>query len=162
MLAQDTAQGEDRHRGVELTAFGTATRELKVLGGLTWLDARQHGTGVAATEGKRTLGIARVQANLGAEWEVPALQGLALDARVVHTGQVFADSANTLRVPAWTRLDAGARYLFEVQGTLLTLRARVDNLTNRKYWASAGGYPDQSYLVVGQPRSVNLSLAADF
>lgn len=162
VLAQDTAQGEDRHRGVELTAFGMATRELKVLGGLTWLDARQHGTGVAATEGKRTLGIARVQANLGAEWEVPALQGLALDARVVHTGKVFADSANTLRVPAWTRLDAGARYLFEVQGTLLTLRARIDNLTNRKYWASAGGYPDQSYLVVGQPRSVNLSLAADF
>ena len=162
VLAQDTAQGEDRHRGVELTAFGMASRELKVLGGLTWLDARQHGTGVAATEGKRTLGIARVQANLGAEWEVPALQGLALDARVVHTGKVFADSANTLRVPAWTRLDAGARYLFEVQGTLLTLRARIDNLTNRKYWASAGGYPDQSYLVVGQPRSVNLSLAADF
>ena len=162
VLAQDTAQGEDRHRGVELTAFGMATREFKVLGGLTWLDARQHGTGVAATEGKRTLGIARVQANLGAEWEVPALQGLALDARVVHTGKVFADSANTLRVPAWTRLDAGARYLFEVQGTLLTLRARIDNLTNRKYWASAGGYPDQSYLVVGQPRSVNLSLAADF
>lgn len=162
VLAQDTAQGEDRHRGVELTAFGMATRELKVLGGLTWLDARQHGTGVAATEGKRTLGIAQVQANLGAEWEVPALQGLALDARVVHTGKVFADSANTLRVPAWTRLDAGARYLFEVQGTLLTLRARIDNLTNRKYWASAGGYPDQSYLVVGQPRSVNLSLAADF
>lgn len=162
VLAQDTAQGEDRHRGVELTAFGMATRELKVLGGLTWLDARQHGTGVAATEGKRTLGIARVQANLGAEWEVSALQGLALDARVVHTGKVFADSANTLRVPAWTRLDAGARYLFEVQGTLLTLRARIDNLTNRKYWASAGGYPDQGYLVVGQPRSVNLSLAADF
>ena len=84
------------------------------------------------------------------------------DTVVVHTGKVFADSANTLRVPAWTRLDAGARYLFEVQGTLLTLRARIDNLTNRKYWASAGGYPDQSYLVVGQPRSVNLSLAADF
>ena len=162
VLAQATAQGEDRHRGVELTAFGEATRDLKVLGGLTWLDAKQHGTGVAATEGKRTLGIPQVQANLGAEWEVRALQGLALDARVVHTGKVFADSANTLRVPAWTRLDAGARYLFEVQGTLLTLRARIDNLTNRKYWASAGGYPDQSYLVVGQPRSFNLSLAADF
>ncbi|MDH0868172.1 TonB-dependent receptor [Mitsuaria sp. GD03876] len=162
VLAQNAAQGEDRHRGVELTAFGEATRDIKVLGGLTWLDAKQHGTGVAATEGKRTLGIPRVQANLGAEWEVRALQGLALDARVVHTGKAFADSANTLSVPAWTRLDAGARYVFEAQGTLLTLRARIDNLTNRKYWASAGGYPDQSYLVVGQPRSFNLSLAADF
>lgn len=162
VLAQGTAQGEDRHRGVELTAFGEASPDVKLLGGLTWLDARQHDTGVAATEGKRTLGIPRVQANVGAEWEVRAVQGLAVDARVVHTGKAFADSANTLSVPAWTRLDAGARYVFEVQGTLLTLRARIDNVTNRKYWASAGGYPDQSYLVLGQPRSFNLSLAADF
>ncbi|MFX1682407.1 TonB-dependent receptor [Mitsuaria sp. CC2] len=162
VLAQNVAQGEDRHRGIELNAFGEATRDLKVLGGLTWLDAKQHGTGLADTEGKYTLGIPRLQANLGTEWEVRALQGLAVDARVVHTGKSYADSANTLRVPAWTRLDAGARYLFEVQGTLLTLRARIDNVTNRKYWASAGGYPDQSYLVVGQPRSFNLSLAADF
>ncbi|SEL91340.1 iron complex outermembrane recepter protein [Roseateles sp. YR242] len=162
VLAQNTAQGEDRHRGVELTAFGLATRSVKILGGVNFLDAKQHGTGDDSTEGKRTLGIPEFQGNVGVEWEVPYVQGLALDSRVVHTGKVYADSANTLRVPAWTRLDAGARYMFEVQGTLLTLRARVDNLTNKKYWASAGGYPDQSYLVVGAPRSFNLSVSADF
>ena len=40
---------------------------------------------------------------MGGEWEVPAVPGLALDARVVHTGARYADSANTLRVPGWTR-----------------------------------------------------------
>ena len=50
--------------------------------------------------------------------------------------------------------------LHEVQGTLLTWRARVDNLANRKYWASAGGYPDQGYLVIGAPRQAWRSATA--
>ena len=87
---------------------------------------------------------------------------LAVDARLLHTGGVYADSANTLAVPGWNRLDVGVRYNFEVGRTLLTARLRVDNVTNRKYWASAGGYPDQGYLVFGAPRTVGVSLSADF
>jgi len=161
-FGQPQPQGEDRHRGAEINVYGEALRGLRVLGGVTWLDTKQHDTGDAATEGKRTLGIPKLQANLGLEWDVADVEGLAIDARVLRTGGVYADSANTLAVPAWTRLDAGVRYLFEVGHTLLTARLRVDNLTNRKYWASAGGYPDQGYLVIGAPRSVNVSLSADF
>ncbi|HSD36258.1 MAG TPA: TonB-dependent siderophore receptor, partial [Rhodocyclaceae bacterium] len=90
------------------------------------------------------------------------VEGLALDARAIHTGGVWADSANTLAVPDWTRFDLGVRYLFEVKGALLTARARVDNVANRKYWASSGGYPDQGYLVIGTPRTISLNLSADF
>ncbi|KQW76675.1 TonB-dependent siderophore receptor [Methylibium sp. Root1272] len=157
-----TAGGEDRHRGVELTAYGEAARGLRVLGGLTWLDAEQKETGSAATEGKRTLGIPRTQANLGVEWDVTGVQGFALDARVVRTGSVYADSANTLRVPGWTRVDVGARYLLDVQDRLVTLRARIDNLTDRDYWASVGGYPDAGYLNIGAPRTFVLSASVDF
>ena len=156
------AQGEDRHRGLELTVYGEAIRGLRLLGGVTALDLAQHGTGVAATEGKRTLGIPKLQGNLAAEWAVAAIDGLALDARVVYTGSNFANSANTIAVPSWTRLDAGVRYLTELQGSLLTWRVRLDKLSKRRYWASAGGYPDQGYLVIGAPRSVNLSVSADF
>jgi len=155
-------QGEDRHRGLEFTTFGEVTRGLKLLGGLTLLDTTQHDTGSAATEGKRTLGIPRTQATLGSEWDVRSVEGLAFDGRVVYTGGVYADSANTLAVPAWTRLDLGARYAFEVGNTLMTLRARLDNATNKRYWASAGGYPDIGYLVIGAPRTLNVSLSADF
>jgi len=156
------AQGYDRHSGLELSVFGEATRDLKVLGGLTLLDTTQHDTGSTLTEGKRTLGAAKTLANLGLEWSVPAVDGLALDGRVVYTGGVYADSANTLAVPSWTRFDLGARYNFEVQRTLMTARLRLENAADRKYWASAGGYPEQGYLVIGAPRTIKLSLSADF
>ena len=44
----------------------------------------------------------------------------------------------------------------------VTLRARVDNATNRNYWASVGGYPGSGYLVVGAPRTLSLSVSVDF
>jgi iron complex outermembrane recepter protein len=157
-----STSGKDRHQGVELALQGEATRGLRVLGGLTWLDAKQVSTGSAATDGQRVIGVPRLQANLGAEWDVPGVPGLAVDGRWVHTGARYANATNTLQAPGWNRLDVGARYLTEVQGKLVTLRARIDNLTNRNYWASVGGYPGQGYLVVGAPRTLSLSVSVDF
>ncbi|MBX3587000.1 MAG: TonB-dependent receptor [Ramlibacter sp.] len=157
-----TAGGQDRHSGVELNVHGEATRGLRLLGGVTWLNARQQSTGAAATDGKRVIGVPKMQATLGAEWELRAVRGLALDARLVHTGASYADAANTLEVPGWTRLDLGARYLTEMAGRLVTLRARVDNVANRSYWSSVGGYPGSGYLVVGAPRTFTLSASVDF
>lgn len=157
-----TTAGDDRHRGVEVHAFGKVTRNLKLLGGATWLDAEQVRTGSAVTDGKRVIGVPRFQSTLSAEWEVPAVSGLALDARVVHTGSRHANAANTLRVPGWTRLDLGARYLMEVGGRLVTLRGRVDNVADRNHWASVGGFPGSGYLVVGAPRTFTVSASVDF
>ncbi len=156
------ASGEDRHRGAELSLFGIAAKGVRVLGGLTWLDAEQQSTGSTATDGKRVIGVPKTQANLGVEWDVPGLTGLAVDGRVVYTGGTYADAPNTLNVPSWTRLDLGARYGFDLQGRLVTLRARVDNVANRSYWSSVGGYPGAGYLVLGAPRSVSLSASVDF
>lgn len=155
------AEGEDRHRGVELTAYGEPLRGFKVLGGITFLDAEQADTGNAATAGKRVIGVPQRQANLGVEWSVSGVAGLSLDARVVATGSVYANATNTLRVPGWSRLDVGARYLAEIGGRLVTLRARVDNVSDRDYWASAGGFPNNGYLVLGTPRTVTFSAAID-
>ena len=44
----------------------------------------------------------------------------------------------------------------------LTLRARVENVADRDYWASAGGYPGAGYLTVGAPRTLMLSTTLDF
>lgn len=157
-----TSEGENRHRGIELTVFGEARRGLRVLGGATWLDAKQRSTGDELTEDQRVIGVPRFQANLGAEWDVPMVRGLAIDGRVVHTGSSYADAAATLEVPGWTRLDAGVRLLVDVSGKPVTLRARVDNLTDRDYWASSGGFPNSGYLVAGGPRSFSLSASVDF
>ena len=159
---QFVAEGEDRHQGLELTAYGQLLRSLRVLGGATWLDAEQRSTGSATTDGKRVIGVPRFQSTLGAEWDVPGVRGLALDGRVVYTGGRYANATNTLKVGGWTRLDAGVRYITDIDGRAVTLRARVENLADRDYWASVGGYPGSGYLAAGAPRTLGVSASVDF
>ncbi|WP_176088103.1 TonB-dependent receptor [Achromobacter anxifer] len=157
-----TASGKDRHQGVELTMYGEPVKSVRLLGGLTWLDAKQRSTGDAAINGNRVIGVPRFQANMGVEWDIPGVQGLAVDGRVVYTGASYADDANTMKVPGWTRFDAGLRYMMDVDGHVVTLRARVDNIANRNYWSSVGGYPGNGYLVLGGPRNFSLTASMDF
>ena len=134
-----------RNRGAELSVYGEALPGVRVLGGASFLDAK--------LSGKDVIGSPRSQFNLGFDFDVPAVQGLALNVRGVHTASQYADAANTEVVPAWTRFDIGGRYAFDVSAHEITLRAGVNNVTNRNYWASAGGYPGQGYLTVGAPRT---------
>lgn len=157
-----TTSGEDRHQGVELTSFGLLTDNIKLLGGVTWLDAEQRETGNPQLDGNDVIGVPEWQANIGAEWEVPHLQGLAFDSRLVYTGSRYADAANELELSSWTRLDMGARYKTTFNDQALTLRARVHNVFDRDYWASAGGFENNGYLALGAPRTVTLSATLDF
>ncbi|HEY1227415.1 MAG TPA: TonB-dependent siderophore receptor, partial [Ramlibacter sp.] len=77
-------------------------------------------------------------------------------------GARYADDLNTLSVPGFSRLDVGARYLVDIGGRLVTLRGRIDNVTDRRYWASVGGFPGAGYLNAGAPRTVTLSTSVDF
>ncbi|MDO9452278.1 MAG: TonB-dependent receptor [Stagnimonas sp.] len=99
---------------------------------------------------------------LGTTYDLPWLRALALDARVVHTGDSYYDAANQTAVPDWTRFDLGAIYDLPVGTRTVTLRGRVDNVSDENYYASAGGFPGQGYLVVGAPRTFALSAAIDF
>ncbi len=154
--------GEQRNRGVELSVFGQPLRGLRLLGGVTFLDAEQRRTQGGLTDGNDVIGVPRRQANLGADWDVPGVAGLALTGRVNYTASQFADAANRQQVPSWTRTDVGARYITRVGERALTLRARLDNAFGRDYWASAGGYPGQGYLVLGAPRTFVVSGTLEF
>jgi len=137
------------NRGAELSVYGEALPGVRVLGGASFLAAR--------LQGKDAIGSPRSQFNLGFDFDVPGVEGLALNVRGVRTSSQYADTANTQRVPSWTRLDIGARYVMDVQSHEITLRAGIDNVTDRNYWASSGGYPGAGYLTVGAPRTVTVS-----
>lgn len=156
------AFGEQRNRGLELSVFGQPVRGLRLLGGLTLLDAEQRRTAGGVNQGKDAIGVPQTQLNLGAEWDVPNVQGLSLNARTVYTSKQYADSANTQELPSWTRLDLGASYRTRFMERDLTVRARVDNVTDRDYWASAGGYPGSGYLVLATPRSFVVNATMGF
>jgi iron complex outermembrane receptor protein len=155
--------GKQRNRGVELSLYGEPLRGLRLLGGLTLLSAKQQGTPNGVNDGRYAIGVPKRQLSLGADWDVPGVQGLALNARVVHTSSQYANAANTLSVDSWTRTDIGARYLVPIgQARLLTLRARVDNVFGKNYWASVGGFPGSNYLVQAAPRTFALTATLDF
>jgi iron complex outermembrane receptor protein len=154
--------GEQRNRGLELSVFGMPARGLRVLGGLTLLDAEQRRTAGGVNQGKDAIGVPQTQLNLGTEWDIAQLPGLSLNARAVYTSKQYADAANTQRLASWTRFDLGANYLTRVMDRDVTFRARVDNAFDRNYWASAGGYPGAGYLVLAAPRTFTVSASVDF
>lgn len=154
--------GEQENRGVELTVYGEPIDGLRLIGGATWLDAEVKRSLTAANEGKSAIGVPDVQTNLNVEWDVPGLSGLTLEGRVVHTSAQAANAANTLELDAWTRFDAGVRYAFEAGQRPLTLRARVENVADEDQWVAVGGYPGSNYLTLGAPRTLSLSISAEF
>jgi len=154
--------GEQRNRGIELSLFGEPAYGVRLLGGVTLLDAEQTKTSDGINDGNDAIGVPKVQANVGGEWDVPGLNGLTLTSLVVHTGKQYASASNDLRLPSWTRVDLGARYRMTIEDRDVTLRAGLDNATGRDYWASAGGYPGSNYLVLGAPRTLSVSATVDF
>jgi iron complex outermembrane receptor protein len=154
--------GEQRNRGLELSVFGMPTKGLRLLGGATLLESEQRRTFNAETDGREAIGVPEMQFNLGADWDVPNVQGLSLNARLLHTATQFADARNLQQLPSWTRLDIGATWTTRVMDRGLTLRARIDNVANKDYWASAGGYPGYGYLVAGAPRTFTVTGTIDF
>jgi len=130
---------------------------------VTFSEAKIREAADAATIGNYAIGVPKRLLNLGVDWDVPGVSGLALNARVMHTSSQYANGANTLKVASWTRTDIGARYLMDIgNNRLLTLRARIDNLFDKGYWSSVGGYPGANYLVQSMPRTFSLSASVDF
>lgn len=149
--------GLQRNRGIEFTTFGQLTRQVRLLGGATFFDARQDQTAGGANDDNFAVGVPRVQSTIGAEWDVPSISGLTLTSRGIYTGKTYLDAANQQSAPSWVRLDLGARYSFEVNNVPLTVRATVQNVANRRYWeANPSGY-----VGAGAPLTTWLSLSAD-
>lgn len=162
--------GEYVHRGIELTAYGKITDDIKVLGGMTWMDAEQKNTGSEKYDGKDEVGVAKFQANLGADWQLPIAQDIALNAQLTYTGASYASLDNQLKVGDWTTLDLGARYKTQLGSMPTTFNFQVDNVLDKSYWSSVGlfdninssGNTNNGYLVAGQPRTFKLSATFDF
>lgn len=155
-----SVDGEQINKGVELNLFGEPVDGLRVLAGATWIDTEQKKTSNGATDGNRAAGVPRFQFNLGADWDVPGIEGAAVSGRVLRTGGEYVNATNTLSIPAWTRVDLGARYGFKADGKHITLRGNIENVANKAYWASAS--TANNYLTQGEPRTLKLSATVEF
>lgn len=147
--------GEQRNRGLELTAYGEVQRGLRAMASASFNNAKLTRTAGGVNQGNNAAGVPDRTFNLGLDWDTP-VQGLSINGRVINTSAVYADAANRLRVDAWTRLDLGARYATKVAGKPVVFRANLENVADKNYWVVS------NYVTVGAPRTLMLSAAVDF
>jgi len=150
--------GDQRNRGAEISAFGEPLNGLRVLAGAAYIDAVLQGTGDPAKDGNKPFGVPIYTLNAGVEWDLPWVRGLTVSGRYLQTGSQYVTLPNTVSLPAWARFDIGARYTIKAAKQRYTLRAGIENVTNKAYWESALG----GYLKQGSPRTYKVALTADF
>lgn len=156
-----TDNGEQRNQGVELSVFGQLNENLRIIGGATVLDNELRRTQDGINQGNTSVGTPELQGNINLEYDLPLVPGLTFDGRVIHTGDQYIDAANTQSVGGWTRFDLGVRYELSQFPKPVTIRARLENVFDRNYFATVGGFPGANYLILGNPRTLSLSVSFD-
>lgn len=149
--------GEQRNRGLELTAYGELQRGLRVMASAAFNDAKLTRTTGGLNQGNNAPGVPDRTFNLGVDWDVPGMQGVSLNGRVINTSSTYFNAANTLSLPGWTRYDIGARVRTGLAGKPVVLRANVENLFDKNYWLQSG-----TYAAVSAPRTFVVSASFDF
>lgn len=158
--ARFEASGRQRNRGIELSIQAEPVQGLRIITGGSIIDARLRRQTNGLNEGNKVAGVPDYLINGNVEWDLPFVPALTLTGRVVHTGEQPANNTNTLSLPAWTRFDLGARYVALIADKPVTFRFSVDNVANKRYWATAfdSSRPD---LLQGAPRAFKASASID-
>jgi iron complex outermembrane receptor protein len=150
--------GEQRNQGIELNVFGTPARGVRLLGGVMLLDGELSSTAGNKNNGNTAPGSPVVSLNLGTEWDTSFLPGLTLTARMIHTSSQYLNDANTQQIGSWERFDLGARYAFNAGRVPVTIRASLENVFDKRYWASASA----NGLTLSTPRTLLVSASLAF
>jgi iron complex outermembrane recepter protein len=148
--------GEQRNRGLEISAYGEVASGLRFMASTTLTDPKVKSNS-ATSDGKDAIGVPDFTANLGLDWDTPWVDGLSFNGRAIGTSSAYYDSANTVSVPGWTRLDIGARYMTKAAGKPIVLRANLENVLDKDYWLQSG-----TFLTIAAPRTLLLSATIDF
>lgn len=152
------ATAETQVRGLEFNVFGELRPDVRVLGGVSLLDGTLTKSAITSRVGNTPIGVPNVQANVGAEWDLPWARGLTMNGAVIYTGRQFVDADNKQPIPDWTRLDLGARYTTAINGRKTVFRANIQNVTGTTYWSSVASF---GTFFLGAPRTYLVSMTVD-
>ncbi|MBO4227275.1 TonB-dependent siderophore receptor [Bradyrhizobium neotropicale] len=149
--------GEQRNRGIELSAYGLLLPGLRGMASATFLRPELTNPTNPLERGNDAQGVPDKTFSASLDWDTPWVEGLALNGRVIYTSGAYLTSANLLRFPDWTRVDIGARYATSIDGRPVTIRANIENVTGENYWLTTG-----TFVTVASPRTYIVSASFDF
>ncbi len=149
--------GEQRNRGLELSAFGALAPTLRGFASATFLRPELTKPIDPLQRGNDAAGVPDLTVSAGLEWDTPWVPGLALNGRVLYTSGAFLTGANTVRFPDWTRFDLGFRYATILDDRPLVFRFNVENVADNRYWLTTG-----TFVTVASPRTFVVSASYTF
>lgn len=150
-----TTTGRQRSKGVELEISHAFDNGLDLFASLTQMDVKARTSSATAEKGKTPYNVPQEMAALRADWNLgqsfDGLAGWHLGAGLRHYGKSYADTANTLKVPAVNLADLSVGYEAETWQANLA----VSNIEDRRYVASCQTAYSCGY---GPGREVSLTL----
>ncbi|WP_183012729.1 TonB-dependent siderophore receptor [Achromobacter sp. UMC46] len=161
VLAQTyyTPAGKVRSRGIELEGKARLTDNFTMLAAYTFT-AMTYRESTEGLTGNTPYQAPRHMASLWGDYQFDS--GLGVGAGVRYVGTSWADSANTLKVPAYTLVDLSVRYdLARLSSSLkgMSVRVAANNLLDKTYVASCASL---NYCYYGEERNVVATLKYEF
>ncbi len=148
-----TLQGDLEVKGFELGASGHLTKQLEVVAGYTYLDARTTSSLTAAQVGKLLPNTAHNQANLWTVYEFT--EDFKIGAGVNYLGERAADAANVAHIPGYVTLDGMISYQIN---RYIGLQINGYNLTDEYYFTNAYySSAAENHVIPGAGRTVLLT-----
>ena len=150
-----TADGEQRYRGLELSAQGKLTRQLSWQSSAQLLDPEFRHIN-ADYNGKLPENASKQTASAFLSYELASLPGLSFNGGAYYTGRRPVNDLDQAFLGGVTLFSVGSRYVTAVMGKNTVWQLNVDNAAGKQYWAGAG-----TRLASGAPRLIKLSVKVD-
>jgi catecholate siderophore receptor len=144
-----------RTQGVEFGVAGSLAHAWRVLGAYAYQDGKITRTlALNAAEGAVLAQVPAHSFSLWNRYDFTSAWGLGLG--IVHNGDKFTSTDNTVVLPAFTRVDGA---LFVTLTRQLRAQVNVENLLDERYYPFSNG---NNNITPGAPRAVRVSLTTRF
>lgn len=156
------SDGHETHRGLELSAQGKVNNWLRLTGSAALLRAVSSGSSTPDFNDKQVINVPRFHTSVFADIDVPFITGLHLLPGWSYTGAKEATRDDAVSVPGYNLFNLGARYTPSGDWSKVTFRLYADNVLNKRYWKDTGASLGDTFLHLGAPTTVRLSVQYSF
>ncbi|TAK92552.1 MAG: TonB-dependent receptor [Aquabacterium sp.] len=153
--------GLSTHQGIE--GYWQGRTGSWLLGGSGMLlDAKRHGSAQVFLDDRNPVNVPEHTLKVSVAYALSMPLPVTLQADVIHEGRRWVDPENTIRLPAWTRVDIGLRATQAMNSQTITWRLGVTNLFDTRAWRESPNPFGAIYLFPMPARTFTASAQIDF
>jgi iron complex outermembrane receptor protein len=156
------SDGRETHDGIELDASGKATNWLRLTASATAISATSDDSSTPSYNNKQIINVPHLHTTASADLTLPRLRGLHLMPGWSYTGRKEATRDDTVSVPSYNLFNLGARYTPGGEQGRVTFRLYANNITDKHYWSDTGASYGDTFIWLGAPTTVRLSVHYTF